>query len=251
MKTLPPAFIAQSVRKLCLTVSVKPSTAAQILSACPNVDGLALWVDFWTEDTGPPFPLAPLISSLPLRSLSVPVQFFQDVANDPMVQQNICSRLETLDLVFWEADTDTQPPLPLHILPRLYRLGIVVHENLPQQYLLSLTSQCVALRVASVLADDHVDTIRTEDFRIVFQPYPDVITLDWEALVRGNHSSWTDAEAIVDARRMEIARAGGTLSFLPLSLPFLIEASREQIPIGAGSGSPNMRLIRAIVGFRQ
>ncbi|KAF9043562.1 hypothetical protein BDZ89DRAFT_1059458, partial [Hymenopellis radicata] len=194
MGSISSTFFAANVKKLCLTISVEPLVATQILSICTGLDSLALWVDFWSSDSHISIP--PLLAYLPLRNLSVPLKI------DMLCRSTLLQNIVRLDLIHWDGDEDGALP-DLSSTPNLTQLGVIVHFHIRKSYLLSLSSQCPTLRVMSVLVDEGIEHVPTEDPRIVFLTYPNMV-LDWEASVRGFESTWTAAQQVVAERIREI-----------------------------------------------
>ncbi|KAF8903847.1 hypothetical protein CPB85DRAFT_1009742 [Mucidula mucida] len=202
MGSIPSSFFAANVKKLCLTISVEPLVGTQILSTCTGLDSLALWVDFWSSDSHISVP--PLLAYLPLRNLSVPLKCFHELSSDVLCRSTLLQNLVRLDLIHWDGDEFAALP-DLSSTPNLTELGVIVHFHITKSYLLSLSSQCPTLRVMSVLVDEGlgIEHVPTEDPRIVFLPYPNMVP-DWEASVRGFESTWTAARQVVAERLREI-----------------------------------------------
>ncbi len=229
MGSIPSSFFAANVKKLCLTISVEPLVGTQILSTCTGLDSLALWVDFWSSDSHISVP--PLLAYLPLRNLSVPLKCFHELSSDVLCRSTLLQNLVRLDLIHWDGDEFAALP-DLSSTPNLTELGVIVHFHITKSYLLSLSSQCPTLRVMSVLVDEGlgIEHVPTEDPRIVFLPYPNMVP-DWEASVRGFESTWTAARQVVAERLREInlSSAIGTISSLPF-LFFRVRSYRGDRP---------------------
>ncbi|KAL0579008.1 hypothetical protein V5O48_003003 [Marasmius crinis-equi] len=203
MDMLPRAFFAQHVKRLCLTVSIIPHDAARILECCTGVTSLACWVDF--RDSHPPIGLSQLLTSLPLRRLSIELENFQELS---LVDSIWCTQLSHLDLRMWDTQEMTFPINTLHSLPSLTHLAIYAGNwEMDRSTLERILSQKPLLRVLVLVIDEDQEEERERpaltDPRMVYMPRPEPVP-DWEAPYRGLQDIWSQAEVLV-ARRVASA----------------------------------------------
>ncbi|CAA7264421.1 unnamed protein product [Cyclocybe aegerita] len=212
MGSLPPEFFANTVKKLCLSVSVSGRNATRILSACTGVMDLAFWVDY--IGTVPNRSLVPYISPLPLRKLSVEVSHFLALFPTGGTRHPWCEYLTHLDIIFWTHEMAPVIP-PLDRLPSLTHLALRLGHNQPQEASLSsILSTCQALKVLIIFDDAEEaaeETVWMVDPRVVFMPYPANVVREWEAQARQEEScSWSRAEELVRRHAANRERATST-----------------------------------------
>ncbi|KAJ3727377.1 hypothetical protein DFJ43DRAFT_1001719 [Lentinula guzmanii] len=203
MEMLPPEFFAQSVKRLCLTVSVKPNDAQRILQTCTGVTSLACWVDFlgWI----PSVPFQNLLYPLSLRRLSIEVAHFQTLS---FLECAWIHSLTCLDLVFWKEDSLLISEL--RFLPALTHLALMLqHRNIEESALAYILSIAPSLQVLCLVTNEddleRVEHTKRVDPRIVCLPHPERV-LDWEAPYRGCPDMWSHAEEIKEQRGFAINR---------------------------------------------
>ncbi|KAJ3512713.1 hypothetical protein NLJ89_g3361 [Agrocybe chaxingu] len=199
MGSLPQQFFANSVKKLCLSVSVSGRNATRILRACTGVTDLAFWVDY--IGTVPNRSLIPYISPLPLRKLSAEVSHFLALFPTGEIIHPWCECLTHLDIIFWTHEMAPVIP-PLDRLPSLTHLALRLRHNQTQEAALStILSTCRALKVLIIFDDAEEaaeEKVWTVDPRVVFMPYPTNVVREWEAQARQEEScSWSRAEELV------------------------------------------------------
>ena len=197
MESMPPDFIAINVKRLCLSVSVGGDSAAHILRSCTGVVDLAFWLDYL--QAFPEHSLSPLISSLPLRRLSIELSHYRTLFRESAAW---CETLTHLDIIFWSRETS--PVIPyLDKLPSLSHLLLRLRHNRTKKgSLLEILSACKALKIL-VIYDDESD--RTEDAvltavdpRVVKIRYPANVVRDWESRVKLDwNCTWSRAEELV------------------------------------------------------
>ncbi|KAF5386456.1 hypothetical protein D9757_005926 [Collybiopsis confluens] len=198
MAMFPADFFVRYVKRLCLTVSVRPHDARTILQTCTGVSNLACWVDFM--GISPASPFRHLFYPLPLRRLSIEVGHFRQLGFSECVWTG---SLTCLDIVFWD-----QGPLvlsELRFLPSLARLSLYLSQSdVDEPSLLSILSATPTLQIlVLVVEEDDLDRFEHTtriDPRIVCMPHPPTVP-DWEAPHRGLPDLWSHAEEIVDERR--------------------------------------------------
>ncbi|KAJ3742605.1 hypothetical protein DFH05DRAFT_226590 [Lentinula detonsa] len=203
MEMLPPEFFAQSVKRLCLTVSVKPNDAQKILQTCTGVTSLACWVDFlgWI----PSVPFQKLLYPLSLRRLSIEVAHFQTLS---FLECAWIHSLTCLDLVFWKEDSLLISEL--RFLPALTHLALMLqHRDIEESALAYILSIAPSLQVLCLVTNEddleRVEHTKRVDPRIVCLPHPERV-LDWEAPYRGCPDMWSHAEEIKEQRGFAINR---------------------------------------------
>ncbi|KAJ3760882.1 hypothetical protein EV360DRAFT_80766 [Lentinula raphanica] len=202
MEMFPAHFFAQTVKKLCLTVSVKPDDARRILQTCIGISSLACWVDFLGRT--PSVSFRELLYPLPLRRLSIEVVHFQSLS---FLECAWINTLTCLDLVFWKSD-----PLlvsELCFLPALTHLALwLQHPNVEDSALAQILSVVPSLRLLCLVTDEddleNLEHTRQIDLRIVSVPHPRRGVLDWEAPYRGRPDMWSQAEEILEQRRTAV-----------------------------------------------
>lgn len=194
----PSDFFANSVKKLCLSVSVSGNHAERILSLCSGVTDLAFWVDYLL--TTPGQSIIPIISTLPLRRLSIELEHFIFLFSDPSVNHGWCEGLTHLDIRFWTHTTS--PVIPyLDRLPSLAYLALRLQHNQPsEESLLDILSTCTALKVLIIY--DHPDSLEESvwptDPRVIYLPYPPNVIQDWESQACEDIScDWCWAEELI------------------------------------------------------
>ena len=97
MDAVPPGFLANYVKRLCLSVSVDASDAERILGVCTGVVDLAFWVDYLR--VFPAKPISPFIAPLPLQRLSIELNHFTSLFSDLNSQPKWADTLTHLDIV--------------------------------------------------------------------------------------------------------------------------------------------------------
>lgn len=197
MESMPPDFIAINVKRLCLSVSVGGDSAAHILRSCTGIVDLAFWLDYL--QAFPEHSLSPLISSLPLRRLSIELSHYRTLFRESAAW---CETLTHLDIIFWSRETS--PVIPyLDKLPSLSHLLLRLRHNRTKKgSLLEILSACKALKIL-VIYDDESD--RTEDAvltavdpRVVKIRYPANVVRDWESRAKLDwNCTWSRAEELV------------------------------------------------------
>ncbi|KAJ7095448.1 hypothetical protein B0H15DRAFT_946839 [Mycena belliarum] len=195
----PPGFFV-AVKILCLPYSVTAEQACAILSVCTEVQLLACWVDY--NDA---LELPPLVGRLPLRRLSVEFRHFLKI---PLVPSAWFSDLTHLDLVLWDY-ADDLPQMDLSALSRLPRVTHVAMQafRTGPEHAAVVCASCPNLRVLVMITyQDHDDTDPTPDYlfdpRIVVQEGPSLITRDWEAPYFDWPDMWSQAEDVLEERRL-------------------------------------------------
>lgn len=209
MDSKPANFFQAHVKRLCLTIHVKPQTAARILSVCTGVHSLACWVDFRSSNLFAVFPS--LITALPLRRLSIDVGHLIGLLGSQPIW---LSSLTHLDVIFWASIEDSGS-----IIPGLDSLLILTHlafnvelQRISATSLSTIISACPHLEVLVIIVDEDAEDVEgadesvLDDPRIVYLPYPNAVP-DWEAPVRGQPDIWSRAQEIV---RIQRTRKGQT-----------------------------------------
>ncbi|KAJ4489873.1 hypothetical protein J3R30DRAFT_3276980 [Lentinula aciculospora] len=199
MEMFPVDFFAQSVKRLCLTVSVKPIDARRILQACTGISSLACWVDFigWT----PSIPFRALLHPLPLRRLSIEVAHFKKLS---LPECAWIHSLTCLDLIFWREDSLLISEL--RFLPALTHLALkfLQHPNIEDSALVYILSVAPALQALCLVTDEDdlemFEHTKLVDLRVVCVPHPESV-IDWEASYRGRLNMWSQVEGIIEQRR--------------------------------------------------
>ena len=197
MESMPPDFIASNVKRLYLSVSVRGDSAAHILRACTGVVDLAFWVDYL--QSFPEHSLSALISSLPLRRLSIELSHYRSLFSRLPAW---CETLTHLDIIFWS--WETSPTIPyLDKLPSLSHLLLRLrHNRAKKDSLLAILSACKALKILVIYDEsDAMDgAVLAVDPRIVRLRYPanHGIVRDWESRAKLDwNCSWSMAEELV------------------------------------------------------
>ena len=196
MDAVPPGFLANYVKRLCLSVSVDASDAERILGVCTGVVDLAFWVDYLR--VFPAKPISPFIAPLPLQRLSIELNHFTSLFSDLNSQPKWADTLTHLDIVLWAAQTS-------NTIPHLDRLAALTHLALRplhniKNFDFSITlSSCKRLQVLILYDEpDSDEGISSEDPRVVYMPYPFKIIPEWEAQARNeDECSWSRADELV------------------------------------------------------
>ena len=206
MKSMPPNFIAFSVKRLCLSVSVGGDNATHILRSCTGVVDLAFWLDYL--QFFPEHSLSPLISPLPLRRLSIELSHYRTLFRESAAW---CKTLTHLDIIFWSRETS--PVIPyLDKLPSLSHLLLRLRHNRAKKgSLLAILSACKALEILVI----YDESDRTEDAvllavdpRVVKLCYPVNVVRDWESRAKLDwNCTWSRAEELVRKQRHAAAQA--------------------------------------------
>jgi len=207
MDSMPPEFFAVHVKKLCLSVSVGAKNAKRILSICTGVTDIAFWVDYL--GTYPRHPIAPLISPLPLRRLSIELKHFLSLFTGPEPDHGWCDTLSHLDIIFWTHELS--PAIPhLEKLSSLTHLALWLrHSQAQETSLLAIVSARKSLKVLAIFdeSDNPEDITWPADPRVVYMPYPSNVVREWEAQAKQNPDcSWSRAEDLVRKRTAERKR---------------------------------------------
>lgn len=200
MEMFPLDFFARFVKRLCLTVSIRPQDAQKILQTCTGVSSLACWVDFIGSVTPIPFPQ--LFHRLPLRRFSIEVAHFRRLS---LPECTWTTSLTCLDLVFWESDDSVLLP-ELRSLPALTHLALFLqHLDVEDSVLAYILSGVPTLRILCLVIDeDDLESFEHTtrvDLRIVCISHPESVP-DWEASYRGLPDIWAHAEDIVAERQL-------------------------------------------------
>ncbi|KJA15483.1 hypothetical protein HYPSUDRAFT_365767 [Hypholoma sublateritium FD-334 SS-4] len=179
---------------------------AQVLTACPNVHNLALWII-----QGAGAPLVPLLARLPLRRLSFdPRSFFALDARAPdgsvPLGQAPFDALTHLEVINVTAAWDQWRQLAL--LPRLTHLvlGCGMPSDAPVERVLE---ECAALEVLVLPYTDVDDILLDNPTLAEVQKDPRVVLLnltwdpldEWEVGARGGEDLWVTAEKRVKKAR--------------------------------------------------
>lgn len=200
MNALPAEFFALHVKKLCLSVSVSARNAAKILNVCKGVIDLAFWVDYLGVQNFRAETVTSLISSLPLRRLSIELQHFLSLFPDPNTHHAWDNSITHLDLIFWTRQTAPVIP-PLAKLSQLTHLALRLSHNQPtEDSLRAILSACRSLKVLVIFDDPETseETAWSADPRVVYMPYPQNIVGEWEAQARDDlNNGWSRAEELV------------------------------------------------------
>lgn len=185
---------------------------AQVLTACPNVPDLALWIVH-----GDGAPLVPLLARLPLRRLSFdPRSFFDSDARAPdgsvPLGQAPFDALTHLEVINVSAAWDQWRQLAL--LPRLTHLvlGCGTPGEAPVERALA---ECAALEVlvlpyaGEVLLGDLANLAEVQkDPRVVLLHFSGEYLDDWEVGARGGEDFWITAEKRVEKASCERTQDG-------------------------------------------
>ncbi|KAF9482284.1 hypothetical protein BDN70DRAFT_991218 [Pholiota conissans] len=210
MNSVPPEFFAAKVRKLCLSVSVSAGNAERILKVCTGVVDLAFWVDYMRAF--PKQSVAPFLSPLPLRRLSIELNHFISLFTDPKSLPKWCDALTHLDLILWKHHSS--PIIPhLDKLLALTHLALRPRHHLREDHqLLTNLSGCMRLQVLIIFDEpDSEETVWSEDSRVVYMPYPPKIITEWEAQAKHDDGcSWSRAEELVRKISAERTTQGST-----------------------------------------
>ena len=218
LQCLPRHFFVDHVKKLCLSISVDAREAEYILSVCSGVTDLAFWVDYL--HTTPGRSIVPIISTLPLRRLSIELEHFMFLFSDPSVNHSWRDGLTHLDLRFWKHTTS--PVIPyLDRLPSLTYLALrLQHNQASEASLLNILSACRALRVLIIYYDQSEtveELVWSTDPRVIYLPYPPNVIQDWESQAREELScDWFWAEELIE-KHMERERLYPFPSFYIMS----------------------------------
>ena len=204
MDTLPPEFFAVHVKKLCLSVSVSAKNGQRILSICTGVTDIAFWLDYL--GTYPRHSIAPLMTSLPLRRLSIELKHFLSLFTGPESNHGWCDTLTHLDIIFWTHELS--PAIPhLEKLSSLTHLALRLrHSQAQEASLLAILSARKSLKVLVIFdeSDNPGDTTWPGDPRVVYLPYPSNVVREWEAQAKQSpNCSWSRAEDLVQKRTAE------------------------------------------------
>jgi hypothetical protein len=209
MESMPPDFIANNVKRLCLSVSVGGDSAAHILRSCTSVVDLAFWLDYL--QAFPEHSLLPLISPLPLRSLSIELSHYRTLFSESAAW---CETLTHLDIIFWSRETS--PVIPyLDRLPSLSHLLLRLrHNRVKKSSLHAILSACKALKILVIYDESN----RTEDAvlaanvdpRVVKIRYPANVVRDWESRAKLDwNCTWSRAEELVRKQKHAEAQPQG------------------------------------------
>lgn len=218
MRSMPSSFFANHVRHLCLSISVSSVDAERILSVCTGVTDLAFWIDYISV-TGD-YSIAPLVSPLRLRRLSIELKHFDALFSDTSIRHAWCDSLTHLDIIFW--NHELSPDIPhLNHLSSLTYLALRLRHNEPrEESLFSILSICQHLKAVIIYdeSDSPEEVIWTKDPRVVYMPYPTNVITEWEAQARQDDMcAWSRAERAI--RSYVTKRQSWCLHiFLPLNL---------------------------------
>lgn len=207
MDSVPPEFFANNVKRLCLSVSVSAINAERILKICTGVVDLAFWVDYL--GAFPTQSIAPFLSPLPLRRLSIELDHFASLFSESNSPPKWCNTVTHLDIILWKHQSS--PTIPhLHKLLSLTHLALRPRHNLKDNHLLPILSSCKRLRILIVFDDpDSEETVWAEDPRVVYMPYPFKIIPEWEAQAKQDDDcSWSRSEELVRKYSAERATQG-------------------------------------------
>ena len=214
METIPSHFLSHHVKKICLSVSVRPTHAERILTTCTGVTDLAFWVDYLGGS--PSLSIVPFISPLPLRRLSIELAHFMSLFAQPGARHAWLNSLTHLDIIFW---THVPAPAVSHLdqLPSLTHLALRLRHNHPEENsLISILSACKCLKLLVILdeMESVEESVWTTDPRVVYIPYPPNIVREWESQARQDHGcNWSRAEDLV--RRHTAQRESSYISSHP------------------------------------
>ena len=195
---MPNNFLANQVRHLCLSISVSSVNAERILSVCTGATDLAFWVDYIgvTDDHS----IAPLLSPLRLRRLSIELKHFDALFSDTSIRHAWCDSLTHLDIIFW--NDELSPDIPhLNHLSSLTHLALRLRHNHPrEESLLNILSyqQLEVIIIYDEPDSPEEEVIWTTDPRVVYLPYPANVVTEWEAQARQDDMcSWSRAERAI------------------------------------------------------
>ncbi len=191
---------------------------AQILTACPNVYDLALWIVY-----GDGAPLVPILARLPLRRLSLdPMSLFyypstgapDDIVPLAQAPFDALTHLEILNISdSWNLWRE------LALLPRLTHLSLEC-SYIERTFVERVLAECTTLEVLVLhYADEDEYSDMGEilkDPRVIPLPEVDSECLDeWEVGTGGREDFWITAEERVKNARLEGRTAADTYSDLP------------------------------------
>jgi len=202
MQCLPRHFFVDHVKKLCLSISVNARQAESILSVCSGVTDLAFWVDYLRATPSRSQAIVPIISTLPLRRLSIELEHFIFLFSEPSINHSWCGGLTHLDLRFWKHTTS--PVIPyLDRLPSLTYLSLrLQHSQACEASLLNILSACRTLRILIIYYDQSEsveELVWSTDPRVIYLPYPPNVIQDWESQAREEMScDWFWAEELIE-----------------------------------------------------
>ncbi|KAF8903934.1 hypothetical protein CPB84DRAFT_1845603 [Gymnopilus junonius] len=213
INSLPAEFFTIHVKKLCLSVSVSARNAVKVLSICKGVTDLAFWVDYLGVQGFRTGTITSLISSLPLRRLSIELEHFLSLFPDPNIHHVWDDSITHLDLIFWTRQTAPVIP-PLAKLSNLTHLALRLSHNQPTEASLrAILSGCRRLKVLVIFDDPETcdETAWSADPRVVYMPYPQNIVGEWEAQARDDLlNGWSRAEDLVRRHTAESERSTTT-----------------------------------------
>jgi hypothetical protein len=209
MESMPPDFIANNVKRLCLSVSVGGDSGANILRSCTGIVDLAFWLDYL--QAFPEHSLSPLISPLPLRRLSIELSHYRTLFSESAAW---CETLTHLDIIFWSRETS--PVIPyLDRLPSLSHLLLrLQHNRAKKGSLLAILSACKALKILVIYDEldrtDSEDAVLAVDPRVVKIHYPANVVRDWESRAKLDwNCTWSRAEELVRKQKHAAAQRQG------------------------------------------
>ena len=209
MESMPPEFIANNVKRLCLSVSVGGDSAAHILRSCTGVVDLAFWLDYL--QAFPEHSLSPLISLLPLRRLSIELSHYRTLFSESAAW---CETLTHLDIIFWSREASPVVPY-LDRLPSLSHLLLRLRHNRAKKgSLLAILSACKALKILVIYdeSDRPEDAVLAAgvDPRVVKIRYPASVVRDWESRAKLDwNCTWSRAEELVRKQNHAAAQRQG------------------------------------------
>ncbi|KAF8149383.1 hypothetical protein B0H34DRAFT_184801 [Crassisporium funariophilum] len=190
--------------KHVLLQDMEGQDAAEILSLCTNVEDLALWV---LSDIGDQLPS--VISSLPMKRLSIDVQALLTPSPSPLTQsefkfdETLFTNLTHLDIISGE-EWPWNNWKRLALIPRLTHLAL--NGEIRTEFMRGVLDECLALEVLVVLASVIDLNLQSQigglqDDRLVRMDRIEDPIGHWAAGARGEEDFWITAERVVKSRR--------------------------------------------------